>query len=477
MEKSTKIVCTIGPASDKYEVLEKMQKNGMNVVRLNFSHGNHDEYLNVIKRVRRLEKASGEPIAIIQDLQGPKIRVGELPTEGIELSSGQKIIFNYLIKECVGNQITIDYPLHNFVKKNERIFLNDGHIETKVISIQGSKIICKVKTGGLLTSHKGMNIPDTKLNLTSLTKKDREDVCFGIEQKVDFIALSFVNSSKDVKALSRLINKHQKKLKISKKNKIKIISKIERHEAVENIESIIDVSDAIMIARGDLGIEIPIQKVPMIQKKIIAQCIKKEKPVIVATQMLESMKYSPDPTRAEVSDVANAVIDSADAVMLSAETAIGHYPDLAVAVMSNIIEEAERSEYDNLPTKKYSNLSKDVDDIISGLSRMLAEGIEAKLILSASVSGDTGRLLSSYRPDTKIVILTRTEIVNRQLNLSWGVRPYKYGEFSSIEEMSKKSIELLHKKKILKKKDKIIIVAGEPIGEAGHINLLEVREV
>lgn len=477
MRKNTKIVCTIGPSSEDYGVLQKMVKNGMNVARLNFSHGNYTEYKDIIKKIRKLELESGEPIAIIQDLQGPKIRVGILPKDGVKLKEGKRIVFNHGVKNYKGEQIPIDYPLHKHVKKNERILLDDGRIETKVISVSGYKINCLVHTGGNLTSHKGINIPDTKLRFGSLTAKDKKDIYFGVKNKVDFIALSFVNSREDVKVLSRFITKCQNGSKTNQKERIRVISKIERREAVKNMKSIIDASDAIMVARGDLGIEIPIQEVPLIQKRLIRECIVKEKPVIVATQMLESMRNSPNPTRAEVSDVANAVIDSADAVMLSAETADGQYPDSAVKVMSKIIAEAENSEFDNLNAKKSNNLNRDIDDIISGLSRMLAEGIGSKFIISASVSGDTGRLISSYRPEVQIIILTQTDIVRRQLNLSWGIIPQQFGKFSSIEEMARKSIDLLKKKRVVKKEDKIIIVAGEPIGVAGHINLLEVREV
>ncbi len=477
MKKGTKIICTIGPASEKYETLEKMVKNGMNVVRLNFSHNNYKWHLSLIRKVRKLEKSTGEPIAIIQDLQGPKIRVGKLPDEGINLQDGKKVVFNYSLKVYKDHQIPIDYPLHKYVKKNERILLNDGNIQTKVLSVSGNKINCKVMAGGLLTSHKGINIPDAKIKISSLTKKDREDVAFGVKNGVDFLALSFVNDKADVLALAALVKKHSKNPKISGKNKIRIISKIERQEAVKNIEGIIDASDAVMVARGDLGIEIPIQKVPLIQKKIISLCIEKRKPVIVATQMLESMKSTPNPTRAEVSDVANAVIDRADAVMLSAETATGKYPALTVKTMTKIIKEVEKSEYEVSPDILNNKLKQDTDDIISELSRMLAEGIGAKLILSASTSGDTGRLISSCRPEIPIIILTHSDIIYRQLNLSWGVIPYKFGAFHSIEEMSKKSIQLLKKKKMIKNKDKMIIVAGEPIGEAGYVNLLEVKEV
>lgn len=478
MQKRTKIVCTLGPASESVAIITKMVKAGMNVARLNFSHGTYDSHKILISNIRSVAKKTGEPIAIMQDLQGPKIRVGLLPEKGIELKDGKIVTFDTAIMDYDNGTVPIDYDdLHLFVKKNERLLLDDGKIETKIVRVSGTKIDTEIVVGGKLTSHKGINVPDSKLKIRALTDKDKEDARFGVKNDVDLIALSFVTSAEDILDLRFIIKQYEEELKIKNEQSIRIIAKIERAEAVKNIKEILEVADGIMVARGDLGIEIPAEEVPLVQKTLVDLALQNAKPVIVATQMLDSMQNNPRPTRAEVSDVANAVIDHTDAVMLSNETAAGKYPVESVETMSDIIREAEASVYDDLVMREHFVNRKKIDDVISQLSRELAEDVGAKMILSASISGETGRLISRNRPELPIVVGTDSERVRHQLNLSWGVLPFKLLPCKSIEELVERSISHLKKAKMLKSGEKIVVVAGEPVGHAGHVNLLEVREV
>ena len=477
IQKQTKIVCTLGPVSGTEKVIVELVKSGMNIARLNFSHGTHIEHKTMIKTIRKVEKKTGEPIGIMADLQGPKIRVGQLPDKGIKLAAGEKIKFDSSVAVYRNKIVPIDYDLGKYVKTGEKILLDDGQMEVKVTVVRGNLLEGEVVVGGVLTSHKGINVPTSDLPGASLTEKDRADLALAVEQGVDLVALSFVAGAKDILDLRFLIKKFEKEMKLAPEKPIMIVAKIERAAAVKNSKEIIEVADALMVARGDLGIEIPAQKVPLTQKSLISLALAQKKPVIVATQMLESMRYNPRPTRAEVSDIANAVIDHADAVMLSAETASGKYPVESVKLMAEIIQETEKSVYDDLPVEKAKSKKNKLDDIISGLSRELAELVGAKLILAASISGDTARLISHYRPELPIIIGTYTDRVRRQMNLSWGVIPFILERCSSIEELIGRSISYLKKKKLVAVGDKIIVVAGEPIGEPGNINLLEVREV
>lgn len=478
MIKRTKIVCTLGPASEKLPTITKMVRAGMNVARLNFSHGTYKNHAMLIKNVRKTEKKTGEPVAIMQDIRGPKIRLGKLTEKGIDLKAGAMVTFDTGRGEYSGGIVPVDFPyLHEHVKVGERMLLDDGKIEVKVTVVSGTKVETNVVVGGILQSNKGINLPDTKLNIEILSEKDKADVKFGVEQRVDLIALSFVQNAKDILDLRFLIQEYEKDLGLKPEQPIRIIAKIERHEAVKNIDEILEVVDGIMVARGDLGIEVPAREVPLIQKGLIDKALAKAKPVIVATQMLDSMQHNPRPTRAEVSDVANAVIDHTDAVMLSNETAAGQYPVETVKTMADIIVEAEKSVYDNLPMRDYTEKGSQIDEVISQMSRLLAEHIDAKLILAASISGDSGRSISRYRPELPIVVGTKTERVLRQLNISWGVLPFILQPCRSIEELIERAILYLKKKKVVKKNDKIVVVAGEPVGHAGHVNLLEVREV
>jgi len=477
MDKQTKIVCTIGPSSEDLKILSAMTKAGMNVARLNFSHGTHENHEILIQHIRKIEKKTGKPVAILQDLQGPKIRVGDIPEKGIELVEGTKVVFS--TDEKNKKAIPIGHSdLHEFVKKGEIMLLDDGEMQVKILSVRKQTIKTQVLVGGILLPHKGINIPESDLSgLTVLTEKDKNDVYFGVKHGVDMIALSFVMAPENILDLKYHIKKVEEELGIVPEQPIRIIAKIEKAEAVRRIDEILDVVDCIMVARGDLGIEIPAEDVPVTQKKLIDKALEKARPVIVATQMLDSMQNNPRPTRAEVSDVANAVIDHTDAMMLSNETASGKYPVESVAMMSKIIKGTEKSKYDNLFFRDPKEKIHKIDDTISGLSRLVAEEVGAKLILAASISGETGRLISRYRPEYPIVIATTTDRVRRQLNLSWGVHPFILYPCNSIEELVERSVLMLKKMKKVKKDDTIIVVAGEPVGQAGHVNLLEVRKV
>ncbi len=478
MYKRTKIVCTLGPSSESAETIAKLVASGMNVARLNFSHGTHENHLEILTRVREVEKKTGEPIAVIQDLQGPKIRVGVLPPEGIALAQGGMIDFDTALVAATPGVIPIDYPkLHEEVHAGERLLLHDGRVETKIVRVAGTRINTEVIVGGLVTSHKGINVPDSELVVRALTEKDKEDLRFGVTHGVDFVAVSFVRNPDDILDVRYTIKQYEEELGLKSEQPIRIIAKIERHEAVKNIDAILDVADGIMIARGDLGVEIPEQDVPLVQKELIGKAMAAGKPVIVATQMLDSMQENPRPTRAEVSDVANAVIDHTDAVMLSNETATGKYPVEAVETMRDIIIRTESSIYDDFHIREHTGKKEKIDDIISELSRLLAERVAAKIILAASISGETARIISRYRPELPIVVGTGTDRVRHQLNLSWGVVPFPLETCNSIEELAERSMVYLKQEKIIASGDKIIIVAGEPVGHAGHINLLEVREV
>lgn len=483
MKKRTKIVCTIGPASGAPKVLEAMIKAGMNVARLNLSHGSLENQEASIKKIRQAAEKLREPVAILADLQGPRIRLGELGLKGLPLRPGDKVVFDTSLEAAAGGKIPLPCPfLVKDLKIGARILLDDGRLELLVKKIQGTLIEAEVKNGGILTSHKGVNLPDSAVSLGALTEKDKTDLKFILQAAggVDLIALSFVKSAQDILDLRYLIKAEREAILGDQLfQPIRIIAKIEKHEAIKNIEEIIEAADGIMVARGDLGLEMPAAEVPLWQKKIIAKCLAKAKPVIVATQMLDSMTHHPRPTRAEVSDVANAVIDHTDAVMLSAETANGEYPVETVETMAKIIVETEASVFDDLAVTTLADRQTvaDTDEIITQLSRLLADKIKAKAILAASLSGETGRQICRFRPELPIFVATDTTLVQRQLNLSWGIRPFILPACHSVEELVERSLLYLKENKELKKGDKIIIVAGEPVGQAGRVNLVEVREV
>ncbi len=477
--KRTKIVCTIGPATDTTEKITNLLRSGMNVARLNFSHGTHEEHAKLVKRLRKASTDLDRPIAILQDLQGPKIRVGELPKEGVKLTPGKQIIFTTGKPDIAKMKLPVTYKrLHLDVKKGEKLLLDDGLLSATVDRVRGKEITCTVVDGGMLTSHKGMNFPHTKLSVAAITDKDRDDARFGVIQHVDWVALSFVRTAKEIRALRRLIQAAQDELDVMHKHAypIRIIAKIEKPDAVKNIDEIIKAADGIMVARGDLGIEMPAEEVPLIQKMLIEKCLAAAKPVIVATQMLDSMIRNPRPTRAEVSDVANAVIDHTDAVMLSGETAAGKYPIETVRTMAKIVQETEASTYDDL-LPHTDGSERTTDEGITDVASILAQGVRAKLILVASLSGNAARLVSRHRPQLEIYAATNDKRVERQMALSWGVRPFLLPRAASLDALVKHSVRVLQTKRVLKKGDKIIVVAGDPVGVSGRVNLVEVREV
>ncbi|MFA7653969.1 MAG: pyruvate kinase [Candidatus Magasanikbacteria bacterium] len=478
MYKHTKIVATIGPACADKETLIKMIEAGMNVARLNFSHGTYDQHAVLIKNIREAEKITGEPIAIMQDLQGPRIRLGILPDEGVVLKTGEIITFDFASVEFKSGRLPVNFSgLEKDLIAGQRILIDDGRIETKIVRQEGSLVHAEVMDGGIVFSHKGLNFPDSILSVEVISPKDKADLSFGLNQQVDMVALSFVRNAQDILDLRFLIKKLQIESKADPLLSVAIVAKIERHEAVDQLNEILEAADGVMVARGDLGLEMPAAEVPLVQKKIIDQANIKAKPVIVATQLLDSMQEKRRPTRAEVSDVANAVIDHADALMLSNETAAGKNPVLTVKTMSDIIVSTEKSAYDdtNLPARHKHGTT--VDIAIAELSRVLAEEVKAKFILAASLSGETGRLISHVRPNLPIMVATNTVIVQRQLNLSWGVVPFILPPCKSIEELVERSISYVKQNKFAKLGDKMIIVAGEPVGQAGNVNLVEVREV
>ena len=479
MNKFTKIGATIGPACDRTRDIVAMIKVGMNFARLNFSHGDHKSHGALIKNILLAEKKTGNPIAIMGDIRGPRIRLGDFDSKGIKVLAGQTwelVLHNGKLKK---NQISVDAPesLVKFLKVGHSILIDDGQVEIKILKVGKNNFTVKIIEGGLLLPHKGLNFPDSNLEISPLSKKDKSDLEFCVKNEVDAIALSFVKSAEDIKNARKLIvelgEKYHKKTLLP----IKLIAKIERHEAVENIDEIINEADGIMVARGDLGLELPPSQVPLVQKQIIEKANKMAKPVIVATQMLDSMKEKKRPTRAEVSDVANAVIDHADGLLLTNETAAGKHPVLVVKTMSDIILATENSVYDNKNIEISVKLEENIDQSISEVSRLLAEDVKAKLILVASLSGETGRLISHVRPSMPIITATATKRAWRQLNLSWGVAPFILPACKSTEELITRSLGYIKKNKIAKKGDKMIVVSGEPVGQAGNVNLVEVREI
>lgn len=471
--KRTKIVCTIGPACGSEVMLEKLVRAGMNVARLNFSHGTHADHKKLILALRKVSKKTGQPITILQDLQGPKVRVGDLPKEGFVLKEGAIVVFT--TGAAQGKKIPVGYKkLHEDVKKGDRILLDDGLLEVEVVRVRGKDVSAKVILGGLLTSHKGMNITTASLSLSVLSPKDRKDLVFGVEMGVDVIALSFVRTVKDIQQLRRLIAKataHKKK-----QSPIMVIAKIEKHEALQNIDAIIQEVDGIMVARGDLAVETPAAEVPIWQKTIVSKCLAAAKPVIVATQMLDSMIRNPRPTRAEISDVANAIIDHTDAVMLSGETATGKYPLEAVSTMATVAIETESSFFDDLHIHVSVRDELNVEQAMSKTAGLLARTMSAKAIVGTSLSGDTARQMSRFRPEIPVFIGTSDLRVMRQMNLSWGVWPFLVPAEKTEIGLKKAVFSQLKRYKVLKKGDKVIYVSGVP-GQSGETNQVTIEKV
>ncbi|MEK7159397.1 MAG: pyruvate kinase, partial [Patescibacteria group bacterium] len=458
-------------------IIKRLIKAGMNVSRLNFSHNVHSYHLKVMKMVRAAAMECAEPVAILQDLQGPRIRLGELSETGINLKNKSRVILT-TADSTDGKKIPVTYKkMHEDVKAGERILISDGLIELKVKSVQKKDIICVVINGGKIFSHKGINLPDTNVRIEALSEKDKEDLLFGVKNKVDFVALSFVRTAKDIYNLRKLIEKYERQLKIKATSPIRIIAKIERREAIENIDEILASADGLMVARGDLGIEMPAEEIPLLQKMLIDKCLHAAKPVIVATQMLDSMINNPRPTRAEVSDVANAVIDHTDAIMLSGETANGKFPVEAVEYMTKIAINTEKSTYDDFVLQEKVNQITPANDAVAGVAKVLTEQANVKLILVASLSGHSGRVVSRYRPEKPIYVACDEHRVERQLNLNWGLKPFVLPACQTINSFIDQATNYLKRKKVVKKNDRITIVSGITMGKSGTTDFIEIKKI
>ena len=475
-QKRTKIVCTIGPSSHTVEMLTKLVTEGMDVCRLNFSHGTHEDHAKLIGLIREVSKATGKPLALLADLQGPKIRVGKIG-DGIELVAGNEVIFTSEATSVDATKlIPVTYPnLHEDVKPGQRLLLDDGLLEVQVTKVEGIHVHCTVIVGGLLKSSKGLNLPETETKISAIPDKDREDVEFGVQQNVDFFALSFVRKAEDVRELRTLIEAAEKKHNIINDVPTKIIVKIEKPEAVRAMDEIIEAADGVMVARGDLGIEMPAEKVPFIQKQLIERCLEVGKPVIVATQMLDSMIRNPRATRAEVSDIANAVVSHTDATMLSGETASGSYPAESVRAMAATIHEVEESTMDDMPAT--IEIADNAQEAMTNMASVLARTTNARAIVVATRSGASARFVSRYRPQLPIYAVTPSERVIRQLGLSWGVQAFHVDHDGDYRELVDESMNILVKAKLVAKGDMIIVVAGDPSMASGSINMIELRTV
>jgi len=469
--RKTKIICTVGPATSTPETLKSLIDAGMNVARLNFSHGDYQFHGKTIEILRSIPTHPEKPLALMQDLCGPKIRLGMLTDEGLMVEEGEEVTF---VEKEEGNSIDeLPLPLATLfamVRVGEPIMINDGRIKLTVIDRDADKIRAKVKIGGKISSRKGVNLPQTHLPVSSITEKDLLDLRFGIQNNVDLVAVSFVRSPADLEPAQRMIEAAGKK--------IRIIAKIERREAVENFDDILEVVDGIMVARGDLGVEVPLEQVPLIQKDIIRRCNRAGKPVITATQMLESMISAPDPTRAEVTDVANSIVDGTDAIMLSGETAVGKYPIAAVEMMDKIAVETEKSLPDGtLQSYAYQAGSLSVTESVAEAVCRMAYEVGAKAILCHTSSGSTAKLVSKYRPTTRIIALTPEEISYRQLALSWGVEPLIIPPASTTEEMLINLINTVVEMEVAQEGDKVVITSGIPVGKPGSTSLIKVHTI
>lgn len=471
-DPKTKIVATIGPASSNKETILGLVKAGVDVVRLNFSHGTHDDHKKIIDIILDINSKYDASIGILADLQGPKLRVGKMENDGVELEKGD--VISFVNTECVGTKSKaymsyLDFPKD--VTVGDKILVDDGKLVFKVLESNGIDTV-KLETifGGKLSSNKGVNLPETKISNPAITPKDHKDLMFILTQPVNWIALSFVQSAKDIKLLRRHIEE--------KNHLAKIIAKIEKPQAVQKIKSIIDATDAIMVARGDLGVEYPMEKLPGVQKDIIKRCIQKGKPVIVATQMMESMITNSLPTRAEITDVANAVLDGTDAVMLSGETAMGVHPVKVVEAMNKIITEAEASYSINEKRPRPDADSETfLSDVMCFNSARVAEKIGAKGIIGLTVSGYTAFKISSYRVKTPIYIFSTVKEIRGTLNLVWGVRCYHYDKFTTTDETIDDLCDILKEKKFIKKGDIVINTASMPIHKRFRTNTMKITEI
>ncbi|WP_352407836.1 pyruvate kinase [Acetoanaerobium noterae] len=468
--KKTKIVCTIGPASESIDTLKELIKTGLNVCRLNFSHGNYEEHGKRIDNIKTARNEMKLPIAILLDTKGPEIRTGKFSSPEVNLVEGQNFIIT--MEDVLGDETkcTVSYKeLVNDVKPGNQILIDDGLVGLAVKEIKGQEILCIVQNAGTIKDNKGVNVPNVKINLPAITPKDKKDIEFGIEQGIDFIAASFVRKASDVLAIREILEEHNA-------TNIQIISKIENQEGVDNIDEILEVSDGLMVARGDLGVEIPTEDIPIVQKELIKKCNILGKPVITATQMLDSMIRNPRPTRAEVTDVANAIFDGTDAIMLSGETAAGKYPLESVKTMASIAIRAEQTlDYEELLKTKVKLRQLNITNAISHATCTTAIDLKASAIITATASGYTARMVSSYRPSAPIIAATNSEMVMRQMGLVWGVYPLLAEKGLSTDDVFEKSVQSALDMDYISSGDLVVITAGVPVGIAGTTNLINVH--
>lgn len=471
--KKTKIVCTLGPASANPEIFTEMVHSGLNVARLNFSHGSYESHGNNIQMIKTVRSELKVPIAILLDTKGPEIRTGNFKDGKVLLKTGD--FFTLSTRDLDGDVsiCSVSYKnLPNEVGIGCRILIDDGLIELKVLEIKdGTEIVCEILNGGEVSNYKGVNIPYVDINMPSLTEEDIKDIKFGIKHEIDFLAASFIRSAEDVFAVRKVLEENDG-------DSIQVISKIENAKGVKNIDEIIELSDGIMIARGDLGVEIPIEEVPIVQKEIIRKCNLAGKPVITATQMLDSMIRNPRPTRAEATDIANAIYDGTDAIMLSGETASGKYPAEAVKTMAKIAENAEKNlDYENMYLKRKNASDKDVTFAVSHATVTTANDLNASVILTATSSGFTARKISALRPKANIVAACSKNSVRRKLSLIWGVTSIDTINHDNIEQIFARSLETAMQKNLIKAGEILVFTAGVPVGVAGATNLMRVHLV
>ncbi|MGL5440366.1 MAG: pyruvate kinase [Filifactoraceae bacterium] len=472
MDKKTKIVCTIGPASESVEVLKELIDNGMNVARLNFSHGSHEEHKVRIDSIKEARIIKNQPIALLLDTKGPEIRTGLFDQPEVKLEEGQKFIIT--MEDIVGNneRCTVSYKeLKDDVSAGNTILIDDGLIELRVLEVIENEIITRVENTGIVKNNKGVNVPNVKINLPAVTDKDRADIIFGIENDIDFIAASFVRKASDVLEVRKVLEENNAE-------HIQIIAKIENQEGVDNIDEILKVADGIMVARGDLGVEIPTEEIPIVQKLLIKKCNELSKPVITATQMLDSMIRNPRPTRAEVTDVANAIYDGTDAIMLSGETAAGKYPIESVITMSNIAKRTEEElDYSAILRSKVELRTVNITNAISHATCTTAVDVGAKAIITSTSSGYTARMVSSYRPKAPIIASVSSERVMRQMSLIWSVKSLLTPVVNNTDDLIEVAVSNSIKEELIKSGDIVVITAGVPVGKTGTTNLIKVHMV
>ena len=470
--RKTKIICTLGPAVDDAELVRTLIEGGMDAARFNFSHGSHPEHLERLNRLKGIRDSLGKPVATILDTKGPEIRIRSFEEKSVTLKAGDT--FTLTTADVMGSRerVSVTYPrLHEELASGQQILIDDGLVAIRVERIEGTDIVCTVENGGILSANKSINIPGVHIQLPALTEKDMNDIRFGVENDFDFIAASFVRRAADVEAVRTVLRQ-------CGGDDVKIIAKIENQEGVDNLDEILAAADGIMVARGDLGVEIPAARVPALQKQIIRKGLQLGKPVITATQMLDSMMRNPRPTRAEVSDIANAVYDGTSCVMLSGETAGGKYPLEALQTMANIVAETEGAidYWRQFETQRVFSAA-NINDAITHTCCLTAKDLNAKAILAATSSGHSARMISRFRPACPVAALTMREKVRRQMNMIWGVIPYLTGEVNSTDRIFSLTTDVALKEGLVQPGDVVVITAGVPLGRSGSTNLIKAQAV